>query len=189
MPGKNRTTGKKSYTLGQRQRSQFGLFDVELPSGDTCQAKRPGVQGLIQLGLLDNFDQLTAIVQMDHIAPNTPVAARPKVTDGQMRDAAVALMNDPEALGGLLHMLDKLVAGIVVQPPVWIDYQVKDETDEAWEARQAKAEADDAVAVREIDMDDKMFLMNWAVGGSADLAAFRKGRAGVVVDLPTGESL
>lgn len=176
MPGKTRN-GNKKYSLGAK--TDDGLHDVDLPSGHTVQAKRPGVQGLIAAGLLDNFDELTALVQTEHIEPQTPkgrsAAASQKVTPDQTKAAAEALMKDPSKLATAFHLLDRLVAHIVVQPPVWIDYQGKDEPDEEWEARQDKAKEDGAYAVREVDIEDRMFLLNWSIGGSADLTAFRAG--------------
>jgi hypothetical protein len=175
MPGKSRN-GNKKYSLGVKLND--GLMDVELPSGHTIQARRPGVQGLVAAGLLDNFDELTALVQTEHIEPNTtgrPVAGLPKVDGDQSKATAESLMRDPKKLETALHLMDRLAVYVIVQPPAWIDYQGKDETDEAWEARKAQAESEEMYPVRQIDLDDKMFLLNWAVGGSSDLAGFRAG--------------
>lgn len=175
--------GKKKYTLGQT--GQSGLHDVTLPSGATCQARRPGVQGLIAAGLLDNFDQLTALVQTEHIDPKNPrkAAAAKKVTASDIPEAAMAVMRDPELMLTGFHLMDKLAAYIVVQPPVWIDYQGKEESDEDWERRQREALQLEAVAVRTIDPDDKMFLMSFATGGSQDLAGFRQGTSELLGNL------
>lgn len=187
MPGKGKSTKPNKYTLGKKKASTDGLFDVDLPSGETCQAKRPGVPGLIELGLLDSFDDLTAFVQIEHIDPKT--ARGQKVSPEQARDAAIAIMKDPDKLAKMLHLVDRVVVGIVTQPIVWIDYQQKDESDEAWEKRQAKAQEDEAVAVRDIDLDDKMFLLNWAVGGTSDLKAFRQGSQELMGNLAASEAV
>jgi hypothetical protein len=172
MPGKKKdTTGK--YGFGQA--SANGLHDLKLPSGGLCQAKRPGVNGMIEAGILDNFDQLTALVQTEHIGPNTP-SARTKVTPAQAQALGQSFMADKEKLQAAISMMDKLVAYVVVQPPVWIDYKLtEDETDEAFAARQAEAEDEGRVGASIVDLDDKTFIMNWALGGSSDLAAFRQG--------------
>ena len=182
MPGK-----VKKYTLGQAP----DLHDVTLPSGATCQAKRPGVQGMIEAGLLDSFDELTALVQSEHIAPKTPqgMAAAEKVTPGQVKSATDILMADPSKLATAFHLIDRMVAGVVVQPPVWVDYQLKDEPDEEWTKRQEKALEDEALAVRSIDLDDKMFLVEWSIGGSGDLTSFRKGRQELMADLAPSQAL
>lgn len=194
MPGKTKAgvDPLAKYTLGQKARKNNGLHEVLLPSGETCLARRPGVQGLIEAGLLDNFDQLTALVQTEHIDPHTvagQISASRKVTAEQTQTAAQVLMADKEKLGTALNMMDRLAAYVVVAPPVWIDYQLKDEPDAEWLARRIKAEEDGALAIREVDMDDKMFLLNWAVGGSSDLAAFRTGTNELLGDLVTVEEV
>lgn len=189
MPGKNRTNGPKpasKYTLGSKT-SNSGLHDVLLPSGATCQARRPGVQGMIAAGVLDNFDELTALVQSEHITPKIPkgqsAAAAAKVSAAQTQGAAEALIKDKGKLHTALTLMDRLAAYVIVQPPVWVDYQLMDEPDEAWAKREAEAEESGALAIREVDIDDKMFLLNWAVGGSSDLAAFRTGTNELLGDL------
>lgn len=190
MPGKNR------YTLGANRTS--ALVDLTLPSGATCQARRPGVQGLISAGVLDGFDQLTALVQTEHIdrqeaAKSSRPKASDKVTEADATQAALALIADKEKLHAGILLIDKLVVYVVTQPALWIDYQMKDESDADFAKRQSEALANDSFAVREVDLDDKMFLINWAVGGSAELASFRKGTKKIVdnvaaeqaVSLPT----
>lgn len=171
MPAKKRS-GK---TLGQ---GKYGsVTDLTLPSGETCSARRPGVQGLIAAGLLDNFDQLTALVQTEHIEKhsNRPVAAREQLTDAERVQAGLALIKDQDKLHAGFMLIDKLVAFIVTEPRVWIDYQTKDEDDEAFQRRLELAEASGAIGVRDIDLNDKVYLVNWAVGGSSDLESFRQG--------------
>lgn len=182
MPGKKKT----NYTLG-RNSAKAGI-DLVLPSGDTCLARRPGVQGLIAAGVLDNFDELTAIVQTVHIAPNS-IAGRAPVTPAQVKSAGEALLADKEKLANVLWMVDRLVVFVVMEPAVWIDYQMKDEPDEEWAERQRKAAEDDAIAVRDIDLDDKMFLVDWAVGGTSELTSFREGSKKLVGDMATIEAL
>lgn len=179
MPAKKRHGGK---TLGQGRHGS--LHDLELPSSETCRARRPGVPGLIAAGVLDSFDQLTSLVQTVHVDKNTlSAASAAKVTTQEQVDAAKAMLADQEKLSAGFEMIDKLVAYVVVMPPVWVDYQMKGETDAEFAARAAKAEEDEAVAVTDVDLDDKMFLMNWSVGGSADVTTFRKKLAESVADM------
>lgn len=178
MPGK-----KKEYTLGKAG-STVELHDLTLPSGATCQARRPGAQGLIEAGLLDSFDELTSLVQTKHIEPNTPkgIAARDKITEDDKEAATKALLADPEKLGTAFSLIDRLIAYVVTQPKVWVDYlvKVKDatakdgeriETDEEFAERQKEAERVGAIPARVIDLDDKMHLLEWAMGGVPDLKA------------------
>lgn len=170
------------YTLGAKDSSD--LHDLTLPSGATCQARRPGVQGFIKAGVLDSFDSLTALVQTEHIEKKS---TRPqKVTKEQALEAGMALMQNPDKLNAGFQMIDKLVAYTVTQPSVWIDYQMIGESDLDWAKRQ---EEPGQVGVRDIDLEDKLFLMQWAVGGSNDLAAFREGLPAGVDTLAAIQSL
>jgi hypothetical protein len=167
---------KKSYTLGQKGSAE-NLHDLELPSGATCQARRPGAQGMIEAGLLDNFDDLTALVKTEHVDPNMTgrIAGAAKVMPEEAQAAAKAMTLDKAKFEMALEMVDRLTAYVVVQPVVWVDYQLKNEPDDEWNRRQEHAAKNEAVDVRAVDLDDKMFLLQWAVGGSADLTAFREG--------------
>lgn len=182
MPGK-----AKKYTLGQAS----DLHDVTLPSGATCQARRPGVQGLISAGLLDSFDDLTALIKTEHIDKHSirGQATVSKVTPVEAKNAVDTLMADKEKLATAFHMVDRLVISVVTQPAVWIDYQLKDETDEDFAERARKARVDEAIPVRAVDLDDKMFLVNWAVGGSSDLTAFREGREQLMADVASSQEV
>lgn len=187
MPGKKRNS---KYTMGRR--NEGGLVDLTLPSGDTCQAKRVGPAEMIRIGILDSFDELTALVQEEHIAPKTTagqIAAAKRVEPAEAQAAVQALIRDKDKLAASFHLVDRMVVGVVAQPPVWIDYQTKDETEAEFADRAAKAEADEAVAVRDIDLEDKMFIVNWAMGGSRDLKSFREGREQLMGDLETSAAV
>lgn len=174
---------QSNYTLGQKKE----LHELTLPSGATCQAKRPGVQGLIAAGLLDSFDQLTALVQNEHIEPNSPkkIGEASKVTAA---DVAFAAKN-AEQLHAALMLMDRLVVGVVTAPEVWIDYQMKDEPDDDWNKRQEAAVKSGAVPVRAIEDEDKMFLMQWAVGGSSDLEQFRQESQKLMADVDPSQAI
>src|SRR5690606_26575551 len=87
------------------------LTDLELPSGEMCQVKRPGVQGLIKAGVLHSLDSLTTIVQTETI----PTAAgKPVPKESQVE----AVMNDPEKFDRMMTTVDKIVCHVVTQPKV-----------------------------------------------------------------------
>lgn len=159
------------YTLGQqRAESTERLFDLTVPSGALCQVRRPGAQGLIAAGLLDSVDQLTSLVQTEHIN-----AKDPKAKAAADAAAAKAIAADPNKVAAGFELVDKLTAYVVIQPALWVDYQTKGEDAKAWEGRQKAAREVGAIAVRDVDLFDKMFIMQWAMGGSADLESFREG--------------
>lgn len=178
------------YTLGQDLGSNAeGLFNLELPSGATCQAQRPGVQGLIAAGVLDSFDSLTSLVNVEHVQKHTAagMAQAARVSRQQAAKAAAGLMADPSKLVNGLQMVDRLAAYVITQPPCWVDYKMTDESDEDWAQRQQ--DEGDRLAIRRVSLDDKMFLMTWAVGGSADLERFRQEFADALGGVATVEDV
>lgn len=183
MPTKKKNPGK--YTLGRKS----SLHDVELPSGATCQARRPGVQGLIAAGVLDNFDSLTSLIQTEHIDKKSsrPPAAGAKVENAI--EVGKALLADKAKMDAGFQLIDRLVAYVVTQPLVWIDYQLTGESDEDFAKREHEAERDEALAISEVDLEDRLYLMNWAVGGTSDLAAFRERLAGGMAGLAAVQSV
>lgn len=168
------------YTLGIQAATPIEqLYDLRVPSGALCQVRRPGVQGLIKSGILDSFDSLTALVKTEHFDRNDP-AAKEKADSA----AATAFAEDPSQVLAGFAMIDRLVAAVVAQPALWADSKGPKETDAAYAARAAEAERDGAIPCSNVDLEDRIFIMNWAVGGSADLAEFREGLGSTLADLP-----
>ena len=191
---------RKKPTTGYGSSWKKPLTDLPLPSGEMCQVKRPGVQGLIKAGVLHSLDSLTGIVQNETI----PKAQGKPVTDVK------AIADDPETFGRMMEQVDKIVVHVVQQPKVVSnmvpvldenDQPVKDEenktvlrelTDEEKDERAAEWDASHPelplVFVDWIDAIDKMFIMNFAVGGSADLAEFRSATQASLGGLSAGEA-
>lgn len=181
MPGPNATkktaakaASKPGYGLGLANKG----FDLELPSGNTCLAIRPGAQGLIKAGLLDSLDQLTSLVQTDLIDVHNP-----KVT----AEAVKSMQLDMSKLAEGLEMIDRCVAHCVQQPKVWLDEQAVDEQTgepifrmepdgKGGEVRKPvyKPRVVGRIYADDVDLEDKMFIFNWSMGGTADLKSFRE---------------
>lgn len=174
MPGTQKDQAKKkpakaaskpTYGLGLNNKS----FELDLPSGNQCLARRPGAQGLIKAGLLDSMDQLTALVQTEHIDGNDP---------RKLAEGVQALAMDPKKIAEGLDMVDRCVAYVVVEPKVHLDTPkrgadgkeiIGPDGKPVMEPRQ-----DGLIYADEVDLDDKMFIFNWSVGGTADLKSFRE---------------
>ena len=188
---------KKKPADRKQKQSRYGsswktpLIDLDLPSGEVCQVRRPGVQGLIKAGVLHSLDSLTSIVQTETI-PNAEGKPLPQGKDIE------SIVQDPEKFGKMMEAVDKIVCHVVTQPTVHngmtkvlnedgeaveIDpetgvHKLREMTDEEKAEAvldfEAKHPDRSLVFVDWIDSMDKMFIMNFAVGGSGDLAEFRK---------------
>lgn len=186
---------RKPKTLKYGKSWKTNLVDLELPSGETCQVRRPGVQGLIKAGVLHSLDSLTSIVQTETIPK---AEGKPPQTD------VSALINDPEKFGEMMEQVDKIVIHVVTQPKVHTHMRpVRELVDEDLDLWENKLDADEKPVLEEIPDDerdpelvyvdyidsmDKMFIMSFAVGGSADLQRFRQESEAIVGSLPPGEA-
>lgn len=204
MPSSNTTRKKPSDRQQKTSKKQYGsgwgqpVVDLELPSGEVCQVKRVGVQGLIKIGALASLDTLTSIVQTETI----PKAA------GKPPMNVDAVVSDPKKLDLMMATVDKIVAATVLQPKV-VNHQIEDLdeegkpklnqegdpvlrelTDEERDEFVAKgAEKGRTVVFTDwIDMIDRMFIMNFIVGGQADLATFRQATEAALGSVPAGEA-
>lgn len=179
--------GKKWSNKGKTE-------DVTLPSGEVVLARRPGVQGLIKAGIINELDSLTGLVDRAHnqrVNPSKKAkgkGAKP-VTENMSNDEIRELLGDKGKLDNVLKVAAKVAVYIVVRPTLrahWLDIpdeegnitQVElgdEEREEIREAAQqeSKFPEDPVLFTDEVDMEDTMFLMNYAVGGTRDLAQFR----------------
>lgn len=132
-------------TVGQSE-------DLEMPSGQLALVRRPGLQKLMQAGVLNNMDVLTKIVQSDHVQ-KTGAVGMDQITD---------LLNDPQKIDEMMRVIDKIVVYCVVQPEL---HMTPDDVTNRVPGR---------VYADQVELDDKMFIFQFAMGGTRDLDRFRK---------------
>lgn len=143
------------------------LEDLVVPSGQLCQVRRPGVEGLIQAGVLNDLDSLTAIVDNKHV----------KRALGQKQIDASQLKIDGKMIENIMHVTDRIVCYVVVQPR--IEMTPNDPT----------RRESGVIYADMVDLQDKMFILNYAVGGTRDLERFRGELAESVRSLDDGEDV
>lgn len=126
---------------------------VELPSGQKARLRRLGVQRLAALGVLSNTDLLTSLVDKKHI---NRVKGSPELDEE-------SLMGDPEGMMKALAMVDQIVIATVIEPRLSPspadDQEPRDES---------------KMYVEDVDLTDKMFILNYTIGRSKDLESFRR---------------
>lgn len=130
--------------------------DLHLPSGQLCLAKRAGVQGLLQAGIIHDIDPLMGFVK-EH-EERVRKGGSSEDSTRQMMD----LLKQDDKMESLFHMLDRVVCHVVVKPHV--EMAPNDVT------RRVRG----VVYTDTVDLQDKMFIMNWTVGGAQELAGFRE---------------
>lgn len=153
----------------KKSSSGLGLIhEVSVPSGNVARLRRPGMDTFIKLGMIPN--SMMSIIQR-----NITKAQRGQEPDEASVAAELAkLIEDPEKIADILGLADKVLCYCAVEPKVSMPPDDPDERD------------NDVLYADEVDMDDKMFIFSWAVGGAEDLASFRSGQAAGVGAVPPG---
>lgn len=150
-------------TVWASEESSGALVDLELPSGQLCLAQRPGPAGLMAAGLLEDLDMLSTVL--------------PKTMGGksQKKDFDSShLMRNPEMVKQAMRLVDRVVV-YVVQKPV-----ITEEPADPADKERGK------IYPSTIDLTDKMFIFNWAVGGTRDLQRFRGELQESMADVESG---
>jgi hypothetical protein len=154
---------------------------VTLPSGQTADVKRLGMEGLVSAGLLNETDTLTSMIDQKHIR---------RVRGGKKADTdeinVGSLIKDPKALGKIMLLVDRATPHIVEKPPVKL--HLEDLPDGSTRLI-PDDERDESVYTDQIGFEDKMFLFNYAIGGSADVDRFLDESSAAVAGVATKPSV
>lgn len=151
------------------KRSSRKPEEVTLPSGNVCLARRPGPAEILQNGIM-------------------PDSLMPIITDairsgkGLPKEVEKELAQTPEQLFELLDGVDRAVVSIVVEPTVMY-HKAANEDGVMVVIPDEDRNTDEFIYTDEVDLDDKMFLFNFAVGGTRDLDRFREQTAERVGDV------
>lgn len=155
------------------------LEELTTPSGQTCRARRIGMEGLIEAGILAHADSLTALVDSKHVRK---VKGAKGKADGEELNMKT-IMKDPSALKPMIELCDAAVPHIVDSPRVLSAYQDVD-------GERVRIPVEDrregVVYTDMIGMEDKFWLFQWAVGDMGDVAPFRGPAADDVAGVADG---
>jgi hypothetical protein len=130
-------------------------------------------------------DELTAIVQKSI-----------RSGKGLPPEKQQELIDDPEKVVGMIAGIDKMMPIVVVEPKVryhcWTEEDVSNplvlggrvtEDMVGKEIPEGDRDEDEWIYTDEVDFEDKMFIFNYAVGGTRDHSRFRQKLADGVGDL------
>jgi hypothetical protein len=154
------------------------LEDLDLPSGGLVQVRRPGLQGLIKAGILESLDTLTAIVATETI---------PKAK-GQPKAKPDLTKIDAKQITDAMKVMDDVTLYVVVQPevrPIIIPDPTEDDPKHTREITDDERDPD-AYYIDDFDVEDKTFIVQYAMGGTRDLERFRAESPLALGSIPAG---
>jgi hypothetical protein len=143
---------------------------ITLPSGQTCKARRLGLQGVMEAGLIGDADTLTQYVGREFVRKVRGAKDRP---DGEEIDAR-AVANNPEALKRIIKLVDRCTPLIVVEPEVRLHMTINPDDPEDTKMIPPALREPGVIYTDVIGFEDKMFLFNLAMGGMANASRFRE---------------
>lgn len=168
---------------------------LELPSGNVALVKRPGPQVLLQEGIMP--DTLMPIVTQ---AIQKGKGMKPTDLD----------LNDPAVVTDMIDSIDRLLVKVVVEPKVayhkclktpemggvtagpahevWvvIPEELRDGETECPNCGKVHEHEDAIIYADDVELEDKFFVFNYAVGGTRDLERFRSQQSAGLGDVPDG---
>lgn len=177
MPTKSKT--KKAVSTAKSWKKATSTMELEVPSGEVCMVKRPGLPQLLASGALP--DVLTPIAQSAVDAGQSGQS----ISEKELQEKMNALMQEEGGIESMLDSFSRIVSFCVVEPPVRFH---KIEIDKGvWKEIPAEDRDPEFLYTDDIDLNDQVFIFQYVVGGSADLKQFRK-QLGESVDSMANES-
>lgn len=164
-----------------KKKGQTGNIDLTLPSGNVALVRRLQPEAFLTSGLIP--DSLSVIIA-EAIQSNKGLP--PKALDDMSKD--------PKKLSEALKMVDEILCYVVMDPAVemppkcgcgqYFDVpQHTDGTNTEHHVYLEEARDEDTLYADEVDLNDKMFIFQFCVGGTADVESFREELAVGVGDI------
>lgn len=181
--------GKYEPTQWGRPKHQ----DLVCPSGQICLVQPLSIVGLVEKGILTNVDELTALVNDRVISP-----ARKGVPIKDLKEEDVdidALMEDPESIDRIMAVVDRALVVAVLQPQLHLPPKKTDENghlildDNGKEQDDDEAREEGRVYTDTIDIQDKMFIFQFVLGGTKAWTTFRDSTTKLMGDLHNGKAV
>lgn len=168
MAGSAKKTAPKKPTSAKAWKKNKGE-ELELPSGNVALVKRPGMLEFIKKGLVP-----------DTLMPTVDEAVRKG--KGLPPAQTTELLKDPTKIAAMEEMTDRVLCTVVVEPQVTF-FKYTEEQEAAGEIPEGFNVGDDIpederdedlLYSDDVDLEDKMFIFQYAVGGTRDLERFRR---------------
>lgn len=140
---------------------------IQVPSGNVCLMRKVGLQVFMKQGIIPN--SLMPIVQKA-ISQGKP----PSNKDLEALSSNESLMDD------MMELMDEVTLFCVIEPRV---ERVPRDDQGAIIPIGDDRRSDNLLYVDEVDIEDKMFIFNVAVGGTSDLERFRQESAAHMEDV------
>jgi hypothetical protein len=171
-----KAAAKKAVTSAKQWKKANAANELELPSGNVCRVKRPGLPQLLAENVLP--DMLTPIAMEAVEAGQSGKKMSKADAEAQFSE----LLTKPGGMDAMFAATDKITAHCVVEPQCLYHMrrkaegqldQIQEGFEWQWEVIPEDERDPDALYTDEVDDQDKFYIFNYVVGGTADLESFR----------------
>lgn len=136
--------------------------ELTLPSGQTCLAKKVGIEGLLEIGILEQIDSLTGMVEKYAKEVKSHGPSGPSKAEIDQNK----FFGDTEALKAVIGLADRALPVIVVSPKVKLHYtEITVGKTKVTKMIPPDEREAGIVYTDQVGFEDKMFLFDWASGG------------------------
>lgn len=176
-------------TTAKAWRAKKAKEPIELPSGNYAYIKRPGMEKFLSAGFMP--DSLQTFIRKEIAQASGKPDRKVSLADFTLEEGELDVYMDA---------MDRVCAFVFVEPEVrWHKELVYEEDGKTptldkygHEVTREIVEEDrdeDVLYTDDLDQEDKMFVFQYATGGSADLTRFRTATDALVAALPAGGSV
>lgn len=173
MPSKARKTETPAGKIASPQdfkKKAKNRVELTLPTGAVILAKGlTNMRAFLKSGVIPN--SLLTIIQESidkGVEPDMDQLLQPKGDSNEV---------DPQSLDDMLALIDNATVECWILPPT------------AFPPENDEDRRDDVLYTDEIDDQDKLFVFQWAIGGSDDLETFRKEQVAGMDRLRSGQNV
>lgn len=180
-----------------KNKNATGDIELTLPSGNNCLVRRLKPEAFLTSGLIP--DSLSGMV---NAAIHTKKGLPP--------DAQKQIMSDPKKIRQAMQMTDEVACYMVIEPKLVMPpkctfemaggrvcneyYDADDKRHENdqhpdWHGYEEGDRDEDTLYADQVSEEDKQFIFQFGVGGTADVARFRRELVSNVAGLPNGEGV
>lgn len=144
-------------------------LELKVPSGKVAKVRNPGMKAFVTAGLIPNSLMPIVTEALERGAPPSPSALKKAAADNS------------KFIPEILEATDAVTIHCVIEPqvhkvPIWTIAEVEKGlcTSEQVGQEAPQLKDDELLYVDEVDFEDKMFIFQWACGGTRDVERFRK---------------
>lgn len=152
--------------------------DLECPSGQVCLVRRIDPMQLLADGVLSKSDMLTAMVDQKHVSRKAK-GGKSSAKSQEMSNEMVMkqALKDPKKMQELVDVVNAVTLATVIRPEL---HPIPEDDEDRVPGN---------VYVDSVDINDKMFIVQYAFAGHRDAAKFRGELQQSVERLANGEGV